>query len=89
MAVFADIRRLNVCRAFAGRVRAVMAAKTISDDVHVIEIRGQPADRAVTVIAIIAACNVSRVLTGCNDAIMAGPTSTQNLCVVDGDHGLP
>ncbi len=39
MAVFADIAGLNVCRAFAGRVRAVMAAHTIAGDVQVIEIR--------------------------------------------------
>jgi len=38
MAVFTHIRRLNVCRAFAGRIRAVVAADAVAGDVHVIEI---------------------------------------------------
>ena len=39
VAIFANITRLYVCRGFARRIRAVMAAGAISRDVHVIEIR--------------------------------------------------
>jgi len=89
VAVLADICRLNVRRAFAGRRRSVMAANTISDDVHVIEIRRQPGNRGVTVVAGIAARDVSRVLTDRSDAVMAGATGSQNLCVINGHYGLP
>ncbi len=71
VAIFADICRLNVCRVFASRLRAVMAADAVTKDVHVIEIRRRPADRAVTVFAGVAACNVCRVFAGCTNAIMA------------------
>ena len=37
--IFADVRRLYVCRALAGRLRAVMAADAVSEDIHVREIR--------------------------------------------------
>lgn len=38
VAVFAHIRRLNVCRTFTRCIRAVVAANTIARDVYVIEI---------------------------------------------------
>ena len=39
VAVFADIRRLNVRRSFAGCLGAVMAADAVAGDVQMIEIR--------------------------------------------------
>ena len=51
VAVFTEIRRLNVCRVFAGSICAIVAPNTISADVQMIEIRRQPASRAVTIIA--------------------------------------
>ena len=45
MAIFTNIRGLNVSRILACRVGAIVAAGTISRDVHVIEIRRQPAKR--------------------------------------------
>lgn len=39
MAVFADIRRLNVCRAFAGRLGAVVTVDAVRGNVGVIEVR--------------------------------------------------
>ncbi len=38
----------------------------------------------MAVIAIDAACNVSRVFTGRCQTIVAGATGTQNLCVING-----
>ena len=45
MAIFANIRGPNVSWVLACRVGAIVAAGTISRDVHVIEIRRQPAKR--------------------------------------------
>jgi len=58
VAVFTHVRSLYVCRVLTGRVCAVMAAKAIARNIHVIEIRRQPRDSAVTVIAVVAAGNM-------------------------------
>ncbi len=42
----------------------------------------------MTVVAIIAASDVRRVLPRCRDAVMAGAAGAQYLCVVDRDCGL-
>ena len=39
MTVFTDVRRLNMRRALAGRLRAVMAVNAVTRDVRVIEVR--------------------------------------------------
>ena len=39
VAVFTHIRRLNMCRAFARCIGAIVAAHAIAGDVYVIEIR--------------------------------------------------
>ena len=87
MAVFTDIGRLGMCRVLTGCVRTVMAADTVTGNVDVIEIRGYPGDRAVTVIAVVAAGDVCRVLASSTDAVVAGATSTKNLGVIDHYHG--
>jgi len=87
VAVFTNIRRLDVCRVLADRLSTVVAAKTVTGDVHVIEIRGQPTDCAVTVIAGVAAGNVRRVLAGGDDAVVTGTTTSDHLRVIDGHDG--
>jgi len=83
VAVFADIRSLNVCRVLTDCVRAVMAADTGTGDVQMVEIRRQPTDRAVTIIACIAAGNVRCVLTACDHPVVARAAITCYLCVVN------
>lgn len=83
MAVFADIRGLHMRRTFARSIRAVMTAGTVSGDVDVIEVGGQPARRRVTVVASVAAGNVRRVLASRRDTVMAGTAGTQYLRMVD------
>ena len=39
VAIFTDIRRLNMREILAGCVRAVMAADTVASDINVVEIR--------------------------------------------------
>lgn len=88
MAILTDIGCLDVRRVFAGGFGAVMAIETAARVIHVIEVRGQPADRRVTVIAISAACNVRRVLASCRDAVVAGAAGTEHLRVIDGNGWL-
>jgi len=89
VAVFADIRRLNVCSILAGRTRAVMAANTVAGDSVVIECCGDPGNRRVTIVTIVAAGNVGRVFPGRDCAVMTGAAGTQDLCVIDSERGRP
>jgi len=71
-----------MCLMLAGRVSAVVAAEAIVGIVDVIEIRWNPRDGRVTVIAIIAACDMRRVLACCYRAIVTGAASANNLRMV-------
>jgi len=86
MAVFTEIRRLNVCRVLSGCVGTVMATNAITADVQVIEIRGQPTGRAMTVVAGDTALNMGRVLASGSNAIMAGAAGPYYLGVIDCHH---
>ena len=71
VAVFADIAGLNMRQALAGRLRAIVAVDAVAGDVHMVEIRWQPANGRVTVVAVYSAGDVSSVFAGCGDAVMA------------------
>lgn len=43
----------------------------------------------MTVIAVVATCDMSRMFAGRRCTVMAGATASQNLCVIDGDYWLP
>jgi hypothetical protein len=76
MAIFADICGLYVGRVLARRVGAIVTAGAIARDVHMIEIRWQPADGGMTIITIIAAVDVRRIFARRGYAVMtdaAGP----------------
>ena len=62
-----------------------MAAHTVACDVDVVEIRRQPANRAVTIVAGVATGNMRQVFANSDDAIMARAASPDHLCVID-DH---
>ncbi len=55
MTILADIRRLNVDRAFARRISAIVATGAVVRNVGVIEVGGGPRNGCMTVIAIVAA----------------------------------
>jgi len=84
--VLADIRSLNVCRILAGCVGTVMAAGAVSSDIHMIEIRRQPTNCTVAIVASVAAFNMGWVLTCGRDTVMAGATSTNYLGGIDNHH---
>lgn len=83
VAIFTNIRRLNVHIVLAGRVRAVVATHTIANDVDVVEIRRYPANSGMAVVAGNATGNVIGVFAGCGQSIMAGPAGANHLCVID------
>ena len=83
MAVLTDIGRLDMRQVLTFGFGAIVAIEAAARDVDVVEVRGQPANRRVTVITIIAAGYVCRVLANCRDAVMAGATGSYHLCVIN------
>jgi len=71
MAVLANIGGLNVQRTLADRIGTVMTAETIRHDICVLESRRNPAIGCMTVVTIVAATDVRRVLARGNRAVMA------------------
>ncbi len=89
VAVLADIGCLHMRRAFASGVGAVMTAEAIVHYIQMVEIRGQPGDRRMTIVTVIAAGDMRGVFAGRRDAVMAGAASAQYLCVIDRKRGRP
>ncbi len=83
MTIFANIARLDVGQVLANGFNAVMAVDTVTVDIYVIEVRGQPTYCRMAIVAIITACYVRCVLTRCCVAVMTGSARTQYLCMVD------
>lgn len=86
MAVLTDIRRTNMSHILAGRLGSIVAADTIPCDIEVIEVCGQPADRAVTVIAGIGTGDMRWVLARRDDAVVTGAAHSDDLGVIHGHH---
>lgn len=86
MAVLADVCRLRMGRVFTRRVGAIVATEAITRDIYMVEIRGQPADGAVAIVAIVAAGNVVGTLAFRNPTIVAGDTRAKHLGVVHHKH---
>lgn len=68
---------------FAGRIGAVMASRAVTGDGRVIKIRRRPGDRRVAVVAIVAACEVRRMLAGRRSTVVARSAAAKYLGVVD------
>ena len=85
VAVLADITGIDMVRVLAGCIHTVVAARAVAGDIDVIEIRGYPAGRRVTVIAAVAAGNVSRGFAGRSVAVMAGLAGANDLRVIDAE----
>ncbi len=84
MAVFTDVRRQGVCRAFARCVCTIMAVYAVTGDARVIEGRGQPAIRRMAVVACVAAGDMCRVLARSKHAVMTAVAGSDYLRVIDG-----
>ncbi len=72
VAILTYIGCLSVRRRFTGRIGAVVATETVARDADVIEIGRYPADGRVTVVAIVAAGNMCRVLASGDRTVVAG-----------------
>ena len=66
----------------ARRVGAVVAADAIARDINVIEVRRDPRNRCMAVVAVVAAGDVRRVLARGRIAVVAGEAGPEDLRVV-------
>lgn len=82
--VLANVCRLYVCWILAGGICAVMAADTITDDIRMVEICGQPGNRAVAIVTGVATGNMRGVFAGGICAVVAGTATSQDLGVIHG-----
>jgi hypothetical protein len=82
VAVFADIGCQHMLWPFASRIGAVVTAATIINNIGVVEIRRQPGNRGVAVVAVVAAGKVRGVFANCGCAIVTGATGADDLSVV-------
>ena len=89
MAVGANIRRLNMHRAFARSHGYVVTAETIACDAAMVERCRQPGDGRMAVVATFAGRNVSRVLARRQRTVVTRRTGTKHLRVIDIYYRLP
>ncbi len=83
MAIFTHIRGLNMSRRFSRSTNAVVTTRAVAGNADVIKKRRPPAYRRVTVLAVITAGDVRRVLTDCSYAVVTGITCANDLGMVD------
>ena len=67
----------------AGGIGTVVAAGTVANNIGVVNIRRQPGDGSMTVIAIGATGYVCGVLTRRRDTIVTRATGTHDLCMIN------
>jgi hypothetical protein len=89
VAIFTNVGGLDVKWILAGGPDAVVACGAASDDIGVIEVGRQPRYCGVAVVTVVAAGDVGRVFSGCDNAIVAGTAGTQYLRVIDPVGGRP
>jgi len=82
VAVLTHIRRLNVHRVLTDCVRAVVATEAVRGDVDVIKVRRYPRNGCMTIIAIVAAAYMCRVLAFGNRAVVARAAGANDLGMV-------
>lgn len=70
-------------RTLADCVRSVVATEAVTRNAGVIEIRGNPTDRCMTVVAGVTGGDVSLILAGRYRAVVAGRAGTHYLCVIN------
>lgn len=83
MAIFADVRRLDMARPFTSRTGAIVAVGTVPRDGGVIEGCRQPGSRRVAVIASGTACNMGRMFSCRRIAIMTRNAIAEDLDMIN------
>ena len=74
---------------FAGRDGAVVTADAVTTYVRMIEIRRQPGDCSVAIVAVVAARDVCRMFARGRGAVVTGSATTQYLRVIYGNRWNP
>ena len=87
--ILTNVRCLDMRIVLAGRVRTVVATRTIANDIDVIEIRRDPGDRGMAIVASNAAGDVVDVFAACCNSVMARTAGTNHLCMIDQVRGSP
>jgi len=82
VAVFANIRRQNMCWAFADCIDTVVTAYAVARDVNVVEVGRYPAVGCMTVITGVATGDVRRVLACSDRSVVAGRAGANHLGMV-------
>lgn len=89
VAILADGCRGDMHRMLACSIGAIVAARAVPCDIHMVEIRRCPPGRGVTVVAIGTAIHMGRVLARRRDSVMTGTASAHYLRMVNRKHGCP
>ena len=82
VAVFANVRRLNMCGTLSCCSNAVVAANAITENVGMVEDGGEPRGCVVAVVALVAGGDVHRCLARRLGAVMAGNATPGYGCVI-------
>ena len=89
VAILANIACLYMGEWLARSFNAIVATGTISRDVYVVEIRWQPGDRGVAIVACVPAGDVGWMFSCRREPVMTGATGAQNLRMVHGISRCP
>lgn len=89
VAILANIGRLYVGQAFAGRIGAVVTITATRDNTGVVEICRNPCIGRMAIIAVITARKVCRGLAAGDNVVVAGHASTNDLRMVHRNGWLP
>ncbi len=89
VAALANIGRLNMKRPLSCCLDTVVTAGTVSGDIQVIEICGQPTGGTVAIITRNRALNMRRVFTSSSHSIVTACTSSNDLRVINGHDRCP
>ena len=82
MAILAKIIGQNVIDILANGIRSVVTAEAIAREIGVIDVRGYPGHRYVTIVASIATGDMCRILACRDSSIVTGHAGPDNLGVV-------
>lgn len=84
MAVFTDVRRLNVFRVFSGGVRAVMTGATSAQNLHVVdEHHGRKCVRVMAIFADVRRLNVCRAFSRRRRTVVAAGTVVHDVYMIE------
>jgi len=78
MAIFADVRRIDMPAILPGSIQAVVTGETATRDVGVIKHRRDPQRAVVAVVAIVATDDMSGRFTFGDGAVMAGSATARH-----------